>query len=600
MEKYTSRNDVPEKYKWDLTDFFKNEDEFKVSLKFTTEKVLNLCKFSGCTKNANELYNYLNEYFESMNLWENLYIYAHLINDQELGNSMNLTRLNDTIVIAKNLDLNTSFFIPELLKLNKNEYESLFSQNKNLREYKFYLDTLFREKEHTLTENEEKIISELINSAGQFDEISSTMLNSEHNYGTIKLDDGNKEVIAVNNYRRLTKNKDVKIRKKIYKQFNEKLDEYASTNAALLNSYINLNISTSKIRHFNSAWDRKLFSYNISNEVYDTLIKTTENNLKILQRYYDLKRRVLGFETLHKYDMNLDICKCDKTYSIEESQKILLDALSVLGDDYIKYFKRMFDNRYIDYCQYKGKVSGAYSSCSLSKPSRICMSFNYDLDSISTIAHEGGHHVNFEMIHESNPLHYRSISMIQAEVASLTNECLLSEYMYKNGKTKEERLAGIDNIIRVIASNLFGAVREGKMEQDMYKYVESGGTLTKDYLGELSTESLKKYYGNKVKKDKYFKNDWILRSHYYYNFYLYSYAISISVATNIASKIISGDKVILEKYNKFLHIGEDVWPADAFKVLGVDLESRDTYLNAIKYFDNLIEKFEKLYYDEEV
>ena len=600
MEKYNTRKDVPEKYKWNLEDFFKNDKEFNKTLSIAKEKVDKLKEYSGYVNDSKKLNEYLDNYFECVRLLENLYIYAHLINDQELGISENQSRLNDAFIIAKDIDINTAFFVPELLTLSHEQYTSLFIENPELEEYKAYLDVLFREKEHTLTENEEKIVSELVNSAGQFDEISSTLLNSEHNYGTIKLDDGTEEVVAVNNYRRLMKNKNDGIRKKVYNQFNKKLDEYASTNASLLNSYVSLNNSTAKIRHFDSAWDKKLFSYNVSNKVYETLIDVTERNLDVLQKYYDLKKRILNFDVLHKYDLNLDICECDKLYSIEDAQTILLNTLQVLGDDYIKYFKKMFDNRYIDYCQYKGKVSGAYSSCPLDKPSRICMSYNYDLDSISTIAHEGGHHVNFEKIHEANPLQYRSISMLQAEVASLLNECLLSDYIYKNGATKEEKLAGLDNIIRVIASNLYGAVREGKMEQDMYKHIDSGGVLTKEYLGNLSLESLKKYYGDKVEIDEYFKNDWILRSHYYYNFYLYSYAVSMSVASSVASKILSGDKDILEKYYKFLSLGDDVWPIDAYKVLGVDLECEDTYISAIEYFNELLDKFEKLYYDEEV
>lgn len=600
MEKYTTREDVPEKYKWDLTDFFKNENEFNKSLKKSEQSVNSLKEYIGCSKNAKILYRYLNDYFESIRLWENIYIYAHLINDQDLGISENISRLNSTLNIAKDIDLNTAFFVPELLKLSKEEYDNLFKEEEKLCEYKEYLDEIFRDKEHTLTENEEKIVSELTSTMSNIEDISSTMLNSEHNYGTIKLDDGTTEVIAVNNFRKLTKNENIKIRKKVYNQFNKKLDEYSSTNASLLNNYINMNSSVARIRHFNSAWDKKLFSYNISNKVYESLVTTTENNLNILQKYYDLKKKVLGFDVLHKYDMNLDMCKSDKTYTIEEAQEILLKSISVLGNDYVEQFKNLFDKRYIDYCQYKGKISGAYSASSLDKPSRICMSFNGDLDSISTIAHEGGHHVHHNYVSKCNSLQYRSISLIQAEVASLTNECLLSDYILKNGISKEEKLSGLDNIMRVIIANLFGAVREGKMEQEMYNYVENGGMLTKDYLDNLSLKSLKKYYGKKVKFDKYVKNDWITISHYYADFYLYSYAISISVATNVASKILEGDKVMLENYHKFLCTGGDVWPTDAFKILGVDLESNVTYENAIKYFDSLIEKFKKLINDEEV
>ena len=600
MENYTSRDDVPEKYKWNLTDFFESEDDFNRSFDVTKDKINKLNDYIGCTSNASLLYEYLNYYIECVRLWENLYVYSHLINDQVLGISENANRVNMCLNLATMIELNSAFFVPELLKLSVEEYNKLYEDEPKLKEYSHYLEVVFRDKDHVLTESEEKIVSELTTTMSNLENISSTMLNSEHNYGTIKLDDGTKEVIAVNNFRKLTKNDNPLIRKKVYNQFNKKLEEYSSTNASLLNNYISMNSSVAKIRHFKSAWDRKLFNNNLSNKLYKNLVCTTENNLNILHKYYDLKRRCLGFDILNKYDLNLEVCKSNKHYTIEESQDILLKAVSVLGKDYVNIFKRMFDNNYIDYCQYKGKVSGAYSSSTLDKPSRICMSFNADLDSISTIAHEGGHHVHHEQIRKNNYLHYRDITMIQAEVASLTNECLLSEYIFKNGSTKEEKLSGLDNIIRVFVSNFYGAVREGKMEQDMYDYVQKGGMLTKDYLGNLSMKSLKKYYGKKVKTNKYFRNDWILRSHYYYNFYLYSYAISMCVAANVASKILNGDSGMLNNYHKFLSIGGNVWTIDAFKVLGVDLESKEVYENAIKYFDNLLDKFEKLYFSEEV
>lgn len=600
MKNYNTRNDVPEKYKWDLTDFFKNEEEFNNTLKLTNEQVKTLEKYKGCTKDAKKLYEYLNISFDTMRLWENLYVYAYLIHDQELGVSESIVRKNKTLILMNELDKNMAFFIPELLKLEKSEYEELFIKEEKLNEYKEYLDDIFREKEHVLTENEEKIVSELVNSMNNFSDISSTMLNNEHNYGKIKLEDESVETIATNNYRKLTKNRNEIIRKKVYNSFNKKLDEYSSINAMLLNSYANMNNSIAKIRHFKSAWDKKLFGLNLNNRVYESLVNATEENLDTLQKYYNLTKRVLGLEVLHQYDMNLELGKSNKTYTIEESQNLLLESLKPLGEDYLNHYKKIFDNKYIDYCQYKGKESGAYSFSTLDKDSRILMSFNGDLDSVSTIAHEGGHNVHHQYVSENNSIQYRNVTSLVAEVASLTNECLLSNYIVNNAKTKEEKLEGINNILRVITSNLFGAVREAKIEQDMYKLINKGGTITKEYLDKVTKKSLKKYYGDEVKLNKYSKNGWVTRSHYYMCFYLYNYAISISVALNVAEKIINGDKEMLEKYIKFLKTGSDKWPKETFDILGVNIEDKKVYVNAIKYFEKLVEKYDKIYFNEEV
>jgi len=600
MEKFNSRNDVPEKYKWNLTDFYKDEKEFNDSFNKTYKLIKKLESYKGCTKNANKLYDYLVESFECVRMWENLYVYSYLINDQELGNSESISRKNKTLKLMNDLDQNMAFFVPELLSLEKEEYENLFNNYDKLNEFRIYLDDIFREKEHVLTENEEKIVSELVNSMNNFSDISSTMLNSQHNYGKIKLEDGTTEVIATNNFRKLTKNKDANIRKRAYNSFYKKIDEYSSINAMLLNSYVNMNNSIAKIRHFNSAWDKKLFNLNLNDKVFRSLVNATENNLNVLHKYYSLRKNILGVESLKKYDLNVDLVKSAKEYTIEDAQEILLKVIEPLGEDYLSHFKKIFDNRYIDYCQYKGKESGAYSFSTLDKDSRILMSFNGDLDSISTIAHEGGHNVHHQYVGECNPIQYRSTPNIVAEVASLTNECLLSNYIVNNSNDNEEKLAGLENIIRIIVSNLFGAVREGKMEQDMYKFVENGNSLTKEYLDKLSKKSLKKYYGNEISLDKYAKNDWVNRSHYYMCFYLYSYAISISVATTVASEILSGNKDMLSRYIKFLKTGSDKYPMDIFSILGVNIEDEKVYINAIKYFEELINKYEKIYFDKEV
>ena len=226
------------------------------------------------------------------------------------------------------------------------------------------------------------------------------------------------------------------------------------------------------------------------------------------------------------------------------------------------------------------------------------MSFQNNLSSLSTIAHESGHAVQSIFLNENVPLQYRQISLHVVEVASLTNEFLLSYYISQNSDDKNEKLAGINNILDIIINNLFGAVREGKMELDMYDKVLNGGSLTKDYLDELSYNSYKKYYGKSVKLNKFLKNNWVPRSHFYNNFYLFSYAICICVAAYVASKIINGDKKMLDDYMKFLKTGSDKWPTEAFEILGIDLEDENVYKNAIDYFDSLIDEFDSIYSKE--
>ena len=593
MEKYNSRKDVPEKYKWDLTEFFKDEKDFKENYDKTVEDVKSLSEYVGCTKDSNKLYEFLKKDINVCSTVLDLYVYAYLINDQELGISESMDRKAKTEKLYSDYSNAVSFFEPELLELSKEEYEKLYENNK-LVEFKNNLDKTYRNKEHILTKEEEIIINELTSAMNHFDDMSSTMLNQEHDYGRITID-GNEETITSTNYRKLMKNENRETRKEIREKYSKVLDQYAVSSSQFLDSYVKKNIAECKIRKYKSCFDSKLFNLNMPNEVFEALVKTVENNSDSYQKYLRLFKDIHKLDKLYAYDLNLDFAKSDKKYSIEEAQQLCLKAVKPLGEEYVKHFKKVFDNRYIDYAQYKGKCSGGYSFATYDKDSRILMSFNNDLESVSTIIHEGGHNVNHQIMNENNPIQYRDTSSIVAEVASLTNECLLSSYLAENGTSKEEKLSGIANIIEVINSNLFGAVREGHMEQDFYNYVENGGTITKDYMNNLTKEYIDKLQGKEVENDEYSYLTWIRRSHYYMFFYLYSYAICISVASYLASEILNGNKEVLDKYTKFLAIGCDVWPIDAFKVLGIDLTKKDVYEKAIEYYKNLLDKFETIY-----
>ena len=589
MNKYKSRSEVPEEYKWDLSDFFTDDKDYYDSLEIAKSKVDKLKEYVGCTKDSDKLYEFLKNDFETECLVENLYIYAYVKDDEELGKKENIDRKNKAMLLFNDYANNVSFFEPELISLSKEEYNKLFD-NKNLSEYKFLLDELYKNKDHTLSEKEEIIINELFTSMNNFDDISSNMLNNEHDYGTVLIDK-EETVITATNLRKLLKNKDENIRKEVFSKYKEVLSRYAGTSSSLLNSYVKANNTNSKLHNYKDAWDAKLFNYHMPEKAYDALISTIEDNVNVLHKYYRMFKETLGLKELHQYDLNLDLVSNDIKYSIEEGNKLIKEAIKPLGEEYGKCFDKIINNHYIDYCEYKGKCSGGYSISSPDHDSRILLSFNDDLSSVSIIAHECGHNVHHQFVKKYNPIQYRDITNLVAEVVSLTNECLLSSYLANNGKTKDEKLSGISNIMDVFLSNFFGATREGKMELEFNKYVNDGNAITKDYMNELDLNSLKKYYGNEVVIDKNGETGWIRRSHYYMDYYLFNYSFCISVASANAKKILSGDKEALDRYIKFISLGSDIYPIDAFKVLGMDLTDKKVYEDALEYFNSLIDKF---------
>ena len=592
MKKYNSRSEVPEEYKWNLKDIFKDTSEYDkafIELKNNIEK---LSTFVGCTKDSNKLYEFLQLDNNTLALLYRINVYAFLINDQELGISENMDRMSKAEEQEAKYSNAVSFFSPELLELSKEEYEALF-ENDKLNEFKYILDNIYRSKEHILPSDKEIIINELNISQPNYGNASATLLNKLNDYGTITID-GEEEKITQTNLRRLLKNENKDIRQEVRTKYNKVLDQYGDMSAILLNSYVKNNITTCKLHNFKDAWDEKLFNSKMPNEAYEALRTTVEENVDKLQKYFRVFKDTLKLDSLDMCDLNLEMIKLDNEYSIEEAQKLCLEAIKPLGEDYYNHFIKVFNNHYIDYAQYPGKCSGGYSAAGVDFDSRILLSYNYDLDSVSTIAHEGGHNVHHQYVNENNPIQYRDIGSLVSEVASLTNECLLSSYLAENGKDKKEKLKGIENILDVIVSNLFGAVREAKMEQDFYNYVNEGNNITKDYMNKLTSDSIDKYYGDTVNKDEFTGLSWIRRSHYYMDYYLYSYSICISIASYVASEILNGNKEMLDNYIKFLSTGTSIDNIEIFNTLGIDVTDKKVYEKAIEYFDSMLDKFVKL------
>ena len=593
MEKYNCRADVPDKYKWDLTDFYQSDEDFNQDLAKVIKEVDDLKNYHGCTKDAKRLVAFLNKMYQTLSNVFNLYGYAYLINDQELGVSSSIARKSTTDKLLADYCTNTSFLEPEIIKLSKKEYDQLIN-NKDLAEYKVFLTNIYRQKKHILSKKEEAIINELTSNINEYEDMSSTMLNQLHNYGTVLID-GKEETITSTNLRRLIRNADAKTRKVIFEQFYSVINNYSVSSAQFLNGFVKSNIALCKIRKYKSAFDATLFSLNMPKKAFDMLVDTTKKHYGSYQNFLRIFKKVQKLDELNPYDLYLDFAKSEKEYTIEEAQQLCLEAIKPLGTNYYQRFKKIFDNHYIDYAQYKGKCAGGYSLSTYDHDSRILMSFNGYLSSVSTIIHEGGHNVNHQMINASNPVQYRETTPYVGEIASLTNECLLSSYLANNGKTKEEKLSGIANIIEVINNNLFDTIVEAGMEVDFYNYVENGGTITKDYMANLTNKAYEELEGNLIKRNELSSLTWTRRSHYFWLFYLYSYAFCIIGASYVANEILNGNKDIIDKYLEFLTLGDNVWPMDAFKVLGIDLTKKDVYEKAIKYYDDLLNKFEKVY-----
>ena len=594
MKSYSSRKEIPEKYKWDLSFLYKDDKEWEEAYNEATEKVDLLTKYSGKINDSDILCEYLDLDLSIGCIIMDLYVYAFTKLDEDLTSSEYQQMLGKADLIDNKYSVAISFFEPEILSLSSEEYAKLF-ENKKLSKYKKHLDKIYRFKEHTLSKEEEKIVSQLTNNVSSYGNMSSNLLNSCNNYGEVELEDGSKVEVMTTNYRKLMKILPRDKRETVYNQFNKVLDQYASISASLLNNYVKTNETVSKIYKFDSAWERKQFALNLDEKVFNTLVDTVKKCHESIKKCRDVRKKVLKLDDYKPWDQYLELYEIKKEYTIEEAQDLVRKSVEILGEDYVKHYNDLIEKRSVDYCQCKNKSSGGYNVSVLDKKeSLIFMSFNEDLDSVSTLAHESGHNVHHQYVFENNDKIYRFVELQVAEVASLTNEILLSNYLINNG-TKEEALAGISNLIRVITTNFYSATQEGDLELKFYDYSRKGNALTKEYLNNLCKESFKDFYDIKKLSSEYEALAWVRRSHYYDAFYLFSYAICISAVLYVAGEILKGNKEMLNNYKKFLTLGGNITIEEKFNTLGINLKDAKVYEYADKCFNEYLDKFVELY-----
>ena len=376
------------------------------------------------------------------------------------------------------------------------------------------------------------------------------------------------------------------------------LETYAKYKNTISNTFkenVDYLVGMAKIEKFNSSLEASLFSDNIDTTVYNNLIETVHKNLNVLYKYYDLKKEILNLDELHLYDIYVELIKdLDKEYSFEEAKEIVINALSILGDDYINNLKKAFDERWIDVYNNVGKRGGAYSSGFYDTNPFVLLNFEGKLNDVSTLAHELGHSMHTYYSCKNNTYNNSGYKIFVAEVASTVNELILNKYLLKNSKDKKEKLFILNNLMELFKGTIYRQTMFAEFERDMHKKYEDGEILTNELLSNEYYKLNKEYFGPNVVVDEEIKYEWERIPHFYYDFYVYKYAIGLSSACYIVDGIVNNKPNALENYLKFLKSGGSDYPANELKIAGVDVNSSEVIESAIKMFDETINEFKTL------
>lgn len=591
------RCEIEDKYKWDLTKIYKDEKEWQKDFDDVKEKILKVLKYKeSFLSNGKKLYEYLKYDEEVSRKLEKIYYYAHLNYDADTLDEKYKVMTNKVSDLFTKYNELSSFVVPEILKLDEEKLNTFYKDEEKLEDYRFSIENIYRFKNHTLDEEKEKMLSNLSKCLSNPEETYEALTDSDFEYDYITDEKGNKVKFNESNYSLFIKSKDRSVRKKAFEMLHNKYKKYIRTITSTYKGEVENNVVLAKIRNYDSAISASLYSDNVPVDIYNNLIKVVNDNMNVLYDYYDLKKKILSLDRLHMYDTYVEIInKIDKKYSFDEAKEIVIDALSVLGDKYVKNLKKAFDEKWIDIYHSKGKRSGAYSSGNFDVNPYVLLNFEGTLNDVSTLAHELGHSMHTYLSCKNNPYQYSSYEIFVAEVASTVNELLLANYMLKNSKNKDEKLAIINHILDLYKATLYRQTMFAEFEKETHKLREKGEVLTSELLSNTYYNLVKKYFGPNVLCDDLIRYEWARIPHFYYNFYVYKYATGISAASYIVDGILNNKEGALENYINFLKTGGSMYPLDELKIAGVNLNSKSVILSAIKTFEKYLKEFKDIY-----
>ena len=596
MEKLLERNEVEQKDKWDLESVYKNLDDLKKDCNQVEKNTSDLEKQQDSfTSSSKNFLDFLELYSATTRIFEKLYTYAIRKSDEDIANSTYQELSGKVQNLYQSFQEKTSFATPTILECDKSKILSYFDEEKGLEKYHHNIEDILRYKEHTLSKEEEKIVSAYAKVIDSSSDTASYLMDADLKFSKIK--DSNNKIVELNssNYSIYLKDKVRRVRKAAFLNYHHGYESVKNTLTSTLAATSEALSTSSKLRNYSSSLEESLFSDNVPVELYNNLIETIHKNLPSLYEYYQVKQRILNLKSFHIYDSYVSVTDQDnKEYSFEEGQNIVLDALSILGDEYKEVLKTAFTDGWIDKYPNKNKKSGAYSCGGYDTKPFVLLNYTNTYNDVSTLAHELGHSMHTYFSNKYNTYGNHEYPIFLAEIASTVNEMLLSYYMEEKAKSKEEKLSVLEDRLNTFKSTIFRQTMFAEFEKYIHELTDKGEILTTDNICNYYYDLNRLYFGNKVVIDEEIKYECLRIPHFYSPFYVYKYATGLSIASYIAENIINETKGFKEKYIKFLKTSGRDYPLEVLKIIDVDLKDTKVFDEAMNVFRKTLDEFIEL------
>lgn len=592
------RKDIDKKYKWDLSVIYADEKAFYADYAKVEKKISEFSRYEKTMcQSAKSFYNTLTDYFDIAFTIERLWQYASLNFSVDTSNN-NYQALNAKVQnLAVKAGTVAWFISPYILKLERETIDKWFSECPELETYRRMVETTMREKPYTLSDECEMLMSKMQDCLGSHSNIRSIFSNSDLRFGKIKDAEGKKIELTDTNYVANLMSSDRKVRRSAFVTLYKTYEQFGNTYATMFNSRVKERTTLAKIRGYKDSITASTFLDEVTPVIYNNLINSVHKGLPTLYEYYELKRRVLGVEKLHMYDLYAPLIgSLDRKYTYEEAVEEVLKTVEIYGDEYYNNLKAgLTEKGWVDVYPTRGKRGGAFSSgCPGTEP-YILMNYNGTFDNVSTLAHEAGHSMHSWFSTNYNEPHNSQYTIFVAEVASTVNELLMAHRKLNECKSDEEKLYILNELMETYKGTLYRQTMFAEFERDMHALCEKGTPLTADVINKHYYKLVRKYFGPDVKCDKQIAYEWMRIPHFYTCFYVYKYATCISAASAIVKRIETEGKAYVDKYIDFLKCGGSKSPLDSLLVAGIDMTDPSVVTGAIEDFAACVKQFGEIY-----
>lgn len=593
-----AREKINEKYKWNLGDIYKSDDEWENDFAWVEKQIEGFKKFEGKLHESADILQKCFSYNDAVGIKiERLYLYTMLSKDSDMSIS-NYQAMDDRIkTLYSKVNAVSSFINPELLNIPDEKLLQMINSKKELQVYKHAIKDLLRTKEHTLSKSEEQILALSCDISQTPYNAYSMFTNADLKLPEVIDDEGNKIIVSHAKFYSAMYSKDRNYRERAFKGYLDAYIDYINTFSTLFNGNLKTNIFYANSRKYDSARSAALDKNNIPLNVYDKLVESVNQNFDPLHRWAGLKKKLLGIDKLYPYDVYVTVFNHvkEKKYPYVESIKIVLDSLQIMGDDYLSSLKLAFENRWIDVHETHAKKSGAYSSgTTFGVHPYVLLNWTDLLNDVFTLTHEMGHNMHSYYTGNFQPFPYANYSIFLAEVASTFNESLLLDYLIEKADSKEEKLFLLEKNLDNITATFYRQVMFAEYEKIIYDKTENGEALTSDSLSKLYKDIYQKYWGPDMVVLKEEEYTWARIPHFYYNFYVYQYATGFAASEVLAKKVKTEGSDAVQKYINFLKAGSSDYPINILNSAGVDMNSAEPVIAVTKKMNKILDEMEEL------